>query len=188
MYSRKYIRSPVGISPAERNTSISGGITLPSAMRTEERSLSLPPDYTGMAFSLQNREDYPETQIPPLHEEIAAEQEDSTPLPVEEERTEPHLSKQPSPIEPEKSPPAEEEVAPLEEEAPAPSSVEADRPAKEEAGPIEPPTPALPLLTSELLRSLTLEDLLLFWMLLMLTTSSQEDQIYLLLGLLLFHR
>ena len=51
-----------------------------------------------------------------------------------------------------------------------------------------PPGDALPLLTADLLRSLTLEDLMLLWILLMLLTGNQEDQIYLLLGLLLLQR
>ena len=45
-----------------------------------------------------------------------------------------------------------------------------------------------PLLTAELLRSLTLEDLMLYWILLMLLTCKEEEQVYLLLGLLLINR
>lgn len=45
---------------------------------------------------------------------------------------------------------------------------------------------AEPLFTPAWLRSLTLEDMLLFWLILLLLSGEPEDQIYLLLGLLLF--
>lgn len=194
MYSRKYIRSPVTVTPPAATIPSGGGAPL----RADEREVALPPDYTGMAFSdtrqggaLQNRRDYPETLIaPPPAEADPAEDERDLPNPQE---TLPaaleHSSSlddedglPPPSYEEERIAPAKAEVAEAENE---PSAAETRQPAMQESAP---PQEILPLLTPELLRSLTLEDLLLFWMLLMLAVSSQEDQIYLLLGLLLFQR
>lgn len=182
MYSRKYIRS--GSSSA-----------LP---RTEGR-VTLPPDYTGTAFIPDRSvrpEDFPETVIPavperpaaeppslPLREDrAAAEQQSERTLAIDEAAT--------------KEPPIMEVV---EEDSEDPAA-EADRTATDTAQDVAPTQPfsqmpptdstaeESPLLTAEFLRSMTLEDLLLCWLLLMLLTCRQEDQIYLLLGLLLLSR
>lgn len=142
----------------------------PPFPRTEGR-VALPPDYTGTAFIPERSvrpEDFPETVIEPIAEKaIPAEH----PLPWEEET-------------------AEEVPAKSDEETPAPLAEEAEGPPSIEEAESEPsPQPPLsPLLTTEFLRSLTLEDLLLCWLLLMLLSCRQEDQIYLLLGLLLLGR
>lgn len=212
MYSRKYIRSPVAVTAQmERISPTASSIPLSTPSRVEERSVNLPPDYTGMAFSgsgksssLQNPGDYPETQITPFQGEGPSFQDEHLEslteeilLPVPEDE-EPSLPIPPDgmpmlPTEPQEdggmTEPLAEDLPPV-KTAPPPTSP------RQEVSPSDMPThtaptspaQAVPLLTSELLRSLTLEDLLLFWMLLMLTVSSQEDQIYLLLGLLLFQR
>ena len=215
MYSRKYIRSPVnaltGIpisssvdslsadhvphSPFAGISSTAGELNRPSAIQSEKRSVPLPPDYTGMAFSLQNREDYPETVI-----EHSAKKRSSDPKEAQAsllmEDTPPGDSMQsnlPDTSSQENAFPLQEKDTPSlpiqSEQTPNDHPEEQASPdvAKEQSGnlPLEP----LPsILTPEFLRSLTLEDLLLIWMLLMLTVSSQDDQVYLLLGLLLFHR
>lgn len=197
MYSRKYIRSPAVASSIERISTPAGGGLLSSPPKTEERSVTLPPDYTGMAFSgsgkgsaLQDPGDYPETLIPPLAEEIAV-----TDAPIADGQTETvgpisARTAEAVPIAEGDLPPAEPAVTPEMAEPSLEPVTDKWREAAQESLQSEPsPQSAeIPLLTPELLRSLTLEDLLLFWMLLMLTVSNQEDQIYLLLGLLLFQR
>ncbi|MBQ7355192.1 MAG: hypothetical protein IJW62_06720 [Clostridia bacterium] len=176
MYSRKYIRA-----------------ALPEAARREYyssaplsgkggREPSPPPDYTGTVFAdpdalrQRNRQDFPEAVIPPREEEPADEQESQSALPLFSEEApmplsteEPPLS-EPAPIPASEAPPEEESLADLPSEQ------------------VSPPPSGEPLLSLDLLRSLTLEDLMLYWMLLMLLTCSQEDQVYLLLGLLLLNR
>ncbi|MBO5778866.1 MAG: hypothetical protein J6R82_04790 [Clostridia bacterium] len=183
MYSRKYIRSPVAM--AERGMPVISNTVTPSP-RGEEAGVYLPPDYKGMAFSgngrgspLQKNDEYPETKIPPPEEASTPWQEDSLAITVEEESLEPTASEP-------------EECSAPEEPETVSQSKEAEQVLPPAEEPMSPPTPATaptpPLLTPELLRSLTLEDLLLFWMLLLLTTANPDDQLYLLLGLLLIQR
>lgn len=203
MYSRKYIRSPAVASSIQRILPTTGGGELSSPPKAEERSVTLPPDYNGMAFSgsgkgsaLQDPGDYPETLIPPLAEEIAV-----TDAPIADGQTETvgpisARTAEAVPIAEGDLPPAEPAVTPEMAEPSLEPVTDKWREAAQESlqsAQSEPSlqsaqSAAIPLLTPELLRSLTLEDLLLFWMLLMLTVSNQEDQIYLLLGLLLFQR
>lgn len=205
MYSRKYVRSSGVLSPVERIGSTAGEGTYPSTptIQTAERSIPLPPDYTGTAFSsgekgssLQSPTDYPETRIPPFAQEVnAPEEAQPAPLPsIEDEAAE--LTSSPTVAE---LIPDEESDLPLTAEysvedtldsapiqGPEPPTIPLREAAEsaDEASASSPP----PLLTADLLRSLTLEDLLLIWMLLLLMVSNQEEQIYLLLGLLLFNR
>lgn len=181
MYSRKYIRS-----------------ALPEAVRREYypsaplsgksgREPSPPPDYTGTVFAdpdalrQRNRQDFPEAVIPPREEEPADEQATQSALPLLSEdapmplSTDEPLQTEPAPVLIHEAPPPEAE--PSEEILTDPPSEQAS-----------PPPSGEPLLSLDLLRSLTLEDVMLYWMLLMLLTCSQEDQIYLLLGLLLLNR
>ncbi len=176
MYSRKYIRSSAPVA---------------AVLPRGGREVAPPPDYTGIAFADQkDRQDFPETLIP------------ERPVPTESGSNEPTEE------------PIEQMLPPTEEALPSVSAkdereyvADADQ-TVDEAAPVSveetaPPLPndpepqttpsdqareVPPLLTAELLRSLTLEDLLLYWMLLTLLLSDQEDQIYLLLGLLLFSR
>lgn len=212
MYSRKYIRSPAVASSIQRILPTTGGGELSSPPKAEERSVTLPPDYNGMAFSgsgkgsvLQDPGDYPETLIPPLAEEGSvtdapvADGQTETVEPVSARAAEavPITEGDLSPAEPAVTPEmAEPSVEPVTDEwreavqeslqsAQSEPSLQSAQFAQSAPSP---QSAAIPLLTPELLRSLTLEDLLLFWMLLMLTVSNQEDQIYLLLGLLLFQR
>lgn len=164
MYSRKTVRA----TPSPMTTSLA-----PNAPR---ESVALPPDYTGIAFPTGENSlsgivrDYPETAIPlpaPDPDRIEADIDASCADPTAdfeaiEEAEEPADRK------------ASGELAPKED---LPFSEEPPSPAKE---------PDLPLINDRLLRSLTLEDVMLLWMLLLLLSSEREDQIYLLLGLLLF--
>lgn len=203
MYSRKYIRSPAVASSIQRILPTTGGGELSSPPKAEERSVTLPPDYNGMAFSgsgkgsvLQDPGDYPETLIPPLAEEGSvtdahvADGQTETVEPVSARAAEavPITEGDLSPAEPAVTPEmAEPSVEPVTDEW-REAVQESLQSAQSAQSAPSPQSAAIPLLTPELLRSLTLEDLLLFWMLLMLTVSNQEDQIYLLLGLLLFQR
>jgi hypothetical protein len=184
MYSRKYIRSPVAAT--ERGMPVISNTAAPSP-RGEEGGVYLPPDYTGMAFSgngrgspLQKNDEYPETLIPPLTEESMPMQEESLAMTAEEDSVEPEALES-----------AEEPIVTREDDT-APPSREVDQALPPTEEPVSPQIPTVaptsPLLTPELLRSLTLEDLLLFWMLLLLTTANPDDQLYLLLGLLLIQR
>lgn len=180
MYSRKSIRS---YQPMTRY--------LPTGQEDTAKEITPPPDYMGIAFSdRREREDFPETIIPALsktEEESAPSVEEDLPLsddpnadPVEadsmsaqseEERdcpAEPNTEHLPTPALPEES-----ESAAI-EQSNAAESLESPK----EAEP--------PLITPAWLRSLTLEDMLLFWLILLLLSGEPEDQIYLLLGLLLF--
>lgn len=153
--------------------------------------MPLPPDYTGTAFSPEctvRREDLPEVVIPALTEAVADLSDETEKLSREamlEEADEQRASEEDVPFVPAQAPEAESEAdadeIPLEVSSAdvspvndAPSTAEDDSDA--------------PLLSLSLLRSLTLEDLLLYWILLMLLTCDQEDQVYLLLGLLLINR
>lgn len=200
MYSRKYIRSPAVVSSIERIHPTVGGGLLSSPPKAEERSVTLPPDYTGMAFSgsgkssaLQNPGDYPETLIPPLEEAVSVADAD---VPDRQtEAVEPLSTETVEAISFDEAdlPPAEPTISPeMAKESVADDGETAQESRQDHLQSTQSTQStqpaAIPLLTPELLRSLTLEDLLLFWMLLMLTVSSQEDQIYLLLGLLLFNR
>ena len=130
----------------------------------------LPPDYTGTAFLPERGvrpEDFPETVIEPVLEKAIPTESPLLPTEVEAEAEAEAL--------PDKS--EEESSAPTEESEPPVLSTESDGE----------PTVA-PLLSAEFLRSLTLEDLMLYWLLFMLLSCRQEDQIYLLLGLLLLGR
>lgn len=195
MYSRRTIRTAGAALPyAERipSTATSLSVATPPP-RIEERSVALPPDYTGMAFSeagnrsaLQNPGDFPETMIPPVEEDADLPPASPSDTAIEErfEDPLPEIADMPSAPEPEV--PTPDEIAEMPDPAHEPEPAPIGEPAKAES-----PSATVsqtPVLTAEFLRSLTLEDLLLFWMLLMLMVSSQEDQIYLLLGLLLFHR
>lgn len=191
MYSRKYIRS---------------SLSAPSAIGRNERGIPLPPNYTGTVFSQDRRQDFPEAFIPerpaPIEGFTVGEAAEPTAEPIALPLAEEGFAS--APVEREQSSVSDEEdaasqadcVCAPEWEEPAPFADEAPPTSEEdaEASPeLREPAPAEqqsepPLLTLNLLRSLTLEDLLLFWMLLMLLTCSQEDQIYLLLGLLLFCR
>ena len=195
MYSRRTIRTAGAALPyAERIPSTVAPLSVtPTAPHIEERSVALPPDYTGMAFSdagnrsaLQNPGDFPETMIPPVEEDAVLPPALSSETAIEEpiEDPLPEITDPPSAPEPEMPSPNEltEAPHPVSETESAPIG----EPAKAESPSVT--VSQTPILTAEFLRSLTLEDLLLFWMLLMLIVSSQEDQIYLLLGLLLFHR
>ncbi len=163
MYSRKSIRA---YQPVTRY--------LPAEAEASEEKVTPPPDYTGMAF-YDRREavDYPETVILPTEEEQTLTKEEDTPLSEELFSLEP---------------PADEPLSFEEEDSPVPNQTE-----KEPLPPTIPETTEKsaavnqpPLLTPAWLRSLTLEDMLLFWLILLLLTGEPEDQIYLLLGLLLF--
>jgi hypothetical protein len=195
MYSRRTIRTAGAALPYSERipTTVAPLSVTTTAPRIEERSVALPPDYTGMAFSgtgsrstLQNQEDFPETIIPPVEEDAVLSPASPSETAIEEhfEDPLPEIADLPFASESEVQTPAEMAEAPDPVSEPEPASM--GDPAE-----AEPPSAAVlqtPILTAEFLRSLTLEDLLLFWMLLMLMVSSQEDQIYLLLGLLLFHR
>lgn len=171
MYCRKNIRT----TPSPVTTSLS---------RTEPRdSVTPPPDYTGIAFPTGERSlqgivrDYPETAILSseslaVNGSSAEESADPAPLGAEGDEA--------CPSEPILLPPTEDS-----EEAFSDPAESDPAPPAEENSPKEEP-PAAPLINAELLRSLTLEDLMLLWMLLLLLCSEREDQIYLLLGLLLF--
>lgn len=195
MYSRRTIRTTGAALPyTERIPSTVAPLSVTTiAPRIEERSVALPPDYTGMAFSdagnrsaLQNPGDFPETMIPPTKEdailptaspsETAIEEHFDAPLPETADMLSVPEPEMPAPVEMAETPNPVSETEP--ESTHEPSQAESPSAAIRQT----------PILTAEFLRSLTLEDLLLFWMLLMLIVSSQEDQIYLLLGLLLFHR
>lgn len=150
--------------------------------------MPLPPDYTGTAFTRERtvrREDLPEAVIPAQAEPMA------------------DLSDEAEKIDPEAVSEVPDDPVPWEDTVsvdPAPTPEEAefctdvnDTPLIEASADIPPtdfppPSAETPLLSASLLRSLTLEDLLLYWILLMLLTCDQEDQVYLLLGLLLLNR
>ena len=203
MYSRKYVRSSGVLSPVERIGSTAGEGAYPSTptIQTAERSIPLPPDYTGTAFSsgekgssLQSPTDYPETRISPFAQEAnAPEEEHPAPLPsIEDEAAE--LTSSPTVAElipdEESHPPltAEYSMEDTLDSAPVQGTEPPTIPLREAAESADQASASPPLLTADLLRSLTLEDLLLIWMLLLLMVSNQEEQIYLLLGLLLFNR
>ena len=167
MYSRKNIRA---YQPMTRY--------LPAESEERDTAVTPPPDYTGMAFyERKDTADYPETVILPaeavpttiddlpLPEAIASQaaEEDYIPAFSEEEALSPDA---------EQSPEVTEEVPQA-----SPDKVE---------GAVEPVGESLPLVTPAWLRSLTLEDMLLFWLILLLLSGEPEDQIYVLLGLLLF--
>ena len=168
MYSRKSIRA---YQPMTRY--------LPADIEGDQSKVTPPPDYTGMAFYERSEPaDYPETVIPPMEETIEPPlEEDSVPEPM------------PKPIEEEEIPlEAPEEVSlPMEKASPPPIREQEEplpRPSPDPIGGVGEVTEP-PLLTPAWLRSLTLEDMLLFWLILLLLSGEPEDQIYLLLGLLL---
>lgn len=139
---------------------------LPSETEETDVKLTPPPDYTGVAFYSRQEADYPETVISQEGEEV-------------ESAAEPALeSLPPRPLDTHPSPVSEDicDSSPTEESPPLQES-----PAAEQESPLLPP-----LLTPAWLRTLTIEDILLFWLILQLLSGEPEDQIYLLLGLLLF--
>ncbi len=179
MYSRKYIRPAL---PGQR-APVGGG----------EESRLPPPDYRGMAFPGEGAtlaRDYPETKIPPKETAPFSEE----PL-VEEARIPDQGEEGVAEVEEPVWPPVHEVSAPpiTAEDAHDPAAEEsapdtAPRLTREEPSPPSPPLSEEampPLITADLLRSVTLDDLMLGWMLLMLLTCKEEEQIYLLLGLLL---
>lgn len=185
MYSRKYIRSAL---PESSRRELYPAATIHGK---NGREPSPPPDYTGTAFAdpdalrQRNRQDFPEAVIPPREAtpEEAPDGWDSSPSPEE-------VLPLPLSEETERSPEAEELSVPRADGA-APFDEAVREPIIAETTPTKQQgqTPEeAPLLSLGLLRSLTLEDLMLYWMLLMLLTCSQEDQVYLLLGLLLLNR
>lgn len=164
VYSRKNIRA---YQPMTRY--------LPAGSDEGESAVTPPPDYTGMAFyERKDTADYPETVIP---------QAETVQVPANE-----------LPLQEELAPPAvEEDYVPAFSEEELPSLDAEQSPEKAEEAPRSSPDPiegatgeSLPLVTPAWLRSLTLEDLLLFWLILLLLSGEPEDQIYVLLGLLLF--
>lgn len=195
MYSRRTIRTAGAASPYSERipTTVAPLSVTTTAPRIEERSVALPPDYTGMAFSgtgsrstLQNQEDFPETMIPPVEEDAVLSPASPLETAIEEHFEDPLPETADQPFASESEVQASDEIAEMPELGTQNEPESISEPTK-----AEPPSATVlqtPILTAEFLRSLTLEDLLLFWMLLMLMVSSQEDQIYLLLGLLLFHR
>ena len=162
MYSRKSIRA---YQPMTRY--------LPSETDEADVNITPPPDYTGMAFYSRQAANYPAVLSPSEEEERKV-----SPAPKGESL-------------------ATAEPALPASEPPAPSNEEWENPPAEEEEPLQadpvaetPPESAStalpPLITPAWLRSLTVEDILLFWMILQLLSGEPEDQIYLLLGLLLF--
>lgn len=177
MYSRKYIGT--ALPDTSHHVLSARG----AALAKNGRETSLPPDYTGTAFAdpdlprQKHRQDFPETVIPMRQPELPDE-----PIPPEK----PDETELPPPVlaeEPLLESPCDEEL-PSPDPEPAPQSPPPPMPSEEGERMEEAP----PLVTAEWLRSLTLEDLMLYWMLLMLLTCSREDQIYLLLGILLLGR
>lgn len=174
MYSRKSIRA---YQPMTRY--------LPAEGEGEQSKVTPPPDYTGMAFYERSEPvDYPETVIEPMEETVDPVEEIIEP-PVEE-ISEPEPMREPAIRE--LSPEFPQEQLPsAENEAPPTSVFAQEQPPRPSPDPIEGVGEASlpPLLTPSWLRSLTLEDMLLFWLILLLLSGEPEDQIYLLLGLLL---
>lgn len=176
MYSRKYIRSSTPVA---------------TVLPRGGREVAPPPDYTGIAFADQkDRQDFPETLIPerPVFTESASDEPSAEAIEKTIPSTEEALPSASAEDEREYAADADRTV----DEADPFSVEETALPPPNDPEPQTTPSDqaqeAPPLLTAELLRSLTLEDLLLYWMLLTLLLSDQEDQIYLLLGLLLFSR
>lgn len=158
MYSRKSIRA---YQPMTRY--------LPSETDEAEATITPPPDYTGVAFYSRQEADYPEARIPPMEEEETDAEASAIEAPQE---TEPPLV-------------PDDPIPPLEKEEEAPPT-DGESILPESPAPDSPSAPLPPLITPAWLRSLTVEDILLFWLILQLLSGEPEDQIYLLLGLLLF--
>lgn len=163
MYSRKNIRA---YQPMTRY--------LPAGSDEGESAVTPPPDYTGMAFyERKDTADYPETVIP----QTETVQVSANELPLQEGLAPPAVEEDYVPAF------SEEELPSPDAEQPPEESAEAPQPSPDA---IEGEGESLPLVTPAWLRSLTLEDLLLFWLILLLLSGEPEDQIYVLLGLLLF--
>ena len=178
MYSRKNIRA---YQPMTRY--------LPAESEERDTPVTPPPDYTGMAFyERKDSTDYPEAVILPAEPAVRS--------PIREEieaAEEPSLSESaeasPTPLLMREEPFSANEADKREYSEPPPTAEPLPHPSPDGFREIEGTSgeaPEPPLLTPSWLRSLTLEDMLLFWLILLLLSGEPEDQIYLLLGLLLF--
>ena len=172
MYSRKNIRA---YQPMTRY--------LPNESDGGEATVTPPPDYTGMAFfERTDPVDYPETVIPSTEAPLQVPAEEFS-MPLQEEIPPPETDGEQAPF-----------YVSQEEEHPSPDGELPPEGMSQQAETLPRPSPdgiggageGQPLVTPAWLRSLTLEDMLLFWLILLLLSGEPEDQIYVLLGLLLF--
>ncbi len=211
MYSRKYIRTAMArtdgravLPPDYTGTAFSQAEVSHGAhpgIRPEDypEAVILPREVAEEAVAADERlygppaaEDAPLWEEGPLPEEPLAPalfRQAPQDLPAERMEASPAAAEEP--------PLATAEPADSADDPPALATpaAEAEAPAGNAELPAEdaPPFPLQtakeePLLSAEFLRSLTLEDLMLGWMLLLLLTCREEEQIYLLLGLLLISR